>query len=47
VFEHGACLQKSDAREQGHDLANWYTVFEVLEEGRYGHTRAAEHPSSA
>jgi hypothetical protein len=46
VLQHGARLVKGNAREQFDKLADWHTVFKILEEGSNGHARAAEHPRS-
>jgi len=47
VLQHGASLLKGDARKQHNELADRYTVLEVLEEGCDRHTRTSEHPGSA
>ena len=47
VLKHGAHLFERDARKPLNELINRSTVFKVLEQRRYGHARAAEHPGSA
>jgi hypothetical protein len=44
VLEHNACLLKSYAREPLNELMDRCVIFEVLEQRRYRHARAAKDP---
>ena len=47
MFQHSACLLKANAREQGGELVDWNTVFEILEKRRNRYAGATKHPCSA
>jgi len=47
MVEHGADLLESDTRKPIHELRRDRTIFEILEERRYRHARAAKHPDTA
>src|SRR5207253_10181459 len=47
VLEHGADLIERDTREQLHELCQWNSIFEILEESGNGHASTSKHPRAA
>jgi hypothetical protein len=47
MLQHLPCLLVGDAREQLDELRQGDSVFEVLEQSRYGDMGSAEHPGTA
>ena len=47
VLQHRTGLLKGNAREEGDNLPDRYTVLEIFEKGGNGHTRSTEYPRAA